>query len=178
MQQTENLFTPDCIRTFTGKYVNIFKPDVSMFCIKDIAHALSMIPRFGGHLPGFYSVAQHSLAVCNSVGNDYQLQALMHDASEAYLMDIPSPIKHNLWNYQDIEEELMYNIAHVFKFDWPIYEQVKLADRKMLQWEWDNLMVSETTGRYWTSDGIKVTYWTPAQAEYNFLRKYDEITKR
>ena len=54
----ENLYTPNCIRTFTGLYMNVFNPKPDMICIEDIAHALSQQPRFGGHLPRMYSVAQ------------------------------------------------------------------------------------------------------------------------
>ena len=53
----ENLHTADCIRTFTGLYMNVFEPTPEMICIEDIAHGLSNMPRFGGHLPEFYSVA-------------------------------------------------------------------------------------------------------------------------
>jgi len=90
----ENLFTPNCIRTFTGKYVNVFEPTLEMICIEDIAHALSMQCRFGGHLPYFYSVAQHSINCSFLVDTPcLKLEVLMHDASEAYLLGIPSPIK-------------------------------------------------------------------------------------
>ena len=50
----ENLYTPNCIRTFTGIYVNVFEPTPEMICIEDIAHALSNQCRFSGHLPTFY----------------------------------------------------------------------------------------------------------------------------
>lgn len=64
---TENLYTKDCIRTVSGIYVNVFEPKPEMFVIEDIAHALSFMPRFAGHLRWPYSVAQHSLAVSNGV---------------------------------------------------------------------------------------------------------------
>lgn len=58
---TESLYTPNCIRTFTGIYMNVFDPTDEMICIEDIANALSHQCRFAGHLPNFYSVAQHSV---------------------------------------------------------------------------------------------------------------------
>src|SRR5665811_1025646 len=97
----ENLYTPNCIRTFTGIYMNVFEPTPEMISIEDIAHALTMQCRFGGHLPDFYSVAQHSLNCSYLIDNPkLKLTALLHDASEAYLLDIPRPIKNNLNNYK------------------------------------------------------------------------------
>ena len=64
----ENLYTPDCIRTYTGIYMNVFEPTLEMIHIEDIAHALSMQCRFGGHLYDFYSVVQKQIRE-DHVGN-------------------------------------------------------------------------------------------------------------
>ena len=56
------LFVPDHIRTYTGKYFNAFDPLPELICIEDIAHALSQQPRYAGHLPQFYSVASKAFA--------------------------------------------------------------------------------------------------------------------
>lgn len=144
--QEENLFTPNCIRTFTGKYVNIFEPKPEMFCIEDIAHALSMQPRFGGHLRAFYSVAEHSINAANYRDAVYSrklsFDLLMHDCSEAYLLDIPSPIKAHLSNYVEIEDKLMRILADKFSFEYPLTQAVKDIDRIMLQVEWNELAIS------------------------------------
>ena len=139
--QKENLYTPNSIRTVSGRYVNVLNPDTDSILIYDIAHALSRMPRFGGHLPHFYSVAQHSMCVANLVDKQHALSALLHDASEAYLMDIPSPIKALLPNYKEIENGLMEVISKKFGFEWPMPDEVKEADKKRLEWEWDNLML-------------------------------------
>jgi len=140
--QEENLFTPNCIRTVSGKYVNVFEPTPDMICIEDIAHALSNQCRFGGHLPRFYSVAEHSLN-CSYLIDDpeLKLEALMHDASEAYLLDIPSPIKKNLTNYKQIEDGLMKVIFEKFGLSYPLHEKVKEVDAIVLQTEWNCLML-------------------------------------
>lgn len=119
--QEENLYTPDCIRTFTGIYVNVFEPTEEMICIEDIAHALSNQCRFGGHLPVFYSVAQHSIIMSDKMHESHKLAALLHDASEAYLLDIPRPIKKGLSNYKEIEDKLMTAIAAKFGFEYPLH---------------------------------------------------------
>lgn len=139
----ENLYTPNCIRTFTGKYINPANPDPELICIEDIAHALSMQPRFGGHLPVFYSVAQHCCHVAMLSPEHLRLTALMHDASEAYLIDVPKPIKSQLTNYKEIETRLMYEIAKKFGFIWPGHEKVDEADIQALEIEWKELMLRE-----------------------------------
>ena len=162
----ENLYTPDCIRTVSGKYVNVFNPKPEMFCIEDIAHALSMQPRFGGHLPVFYSVAQHSILVSISCPKDDQLSGLMHDASEAYLMDIPRPIKGRLSNYKEIEHGLMVMLSDIFKFEYPLPESVKRADELMLNREWHEIMLEDA---YCEPMGHRT-------AKERFLETYNRLT--
>jgi uncharacterized protein len=136
---TENLYS-DSIRTYTGKYVDVFNPTPDMICIEDIAHALSNTPRFGGHLKHFYSVAQHSLS-CAKCMDDYKLEALLHDASEAYLTDMPSPIKKKMPQYQEIEDNLMKVIAEKFGFQYPLPDEVHRIDKQMLDSEWRLLVL-------------------------------------
>lgn len=137
----ENLHTGDSIRTFTGKYINVFDPNPDDIDIRDISHALSQMPRFGGRLPIFYSVAQHSIDCTNRVDEDLVLDALLHDASEAYLMDIPKPIKRRLPDYIEVENNLMKVIAEKFKIEYPIHPEVKKVDKEQLEWEWENIMI-------------------------------------
>ena len=87
------------LQTVSGRRVNPFDPDPSQLDVEDIARALANVCRFGGHCRAFYSVAQHSVIVSELVeqrGGDAEdvFAALMHDASEAYLGDMPHPIKH------------------------------------------------------------------------------------
>ena len=86
------------ISTFTGQSFNILTPDPATVKIEDIAHALSLLCRANGHFNRFYSVAEHSINCCKEAaarGYDktIQLCCLLHDASEAYMCDIPRPIK-------------------------------------------------------------------------------------
>lgn len=149
----ENLYTPDCIRTYTGLYMNVFEPTSEMIDITDIAHALSYQCRFGGHLPKFYSVAQHCLNCSYLIGNpELKLAALLHDASEAYLLDIPRPIKNRLANYKEIENGLMKVIAEEFGFVWPLQKEIKVIDEAMLQTEWDCLMLGNDSHKLQTKD--------------------------
>ncbi|MDP1814463.1 MAG: hypothetical protein Q8K92_08440 [Leadbetterella sp.] len=132
----DKLYTERTIKTISGIYVDVFEPKPEMFVIEDIAHALSMIPRWGGHYPWFLSVAEHSRAVAYKTKGD-KLEALMHDASEAYLMDLPKPIKKNMPEYKAIEDGVMMVIAEKFGFQYPLSEETKLADKVMLEAEWE-----------------------------------------
>ena len=87
------------LQTVSGRWVNPFDPDPEQLDVGDIARALANLCRFGGHCRVFYSVAQHSVIVSELVeqrGGDVEdvFAALMHDATEAYLGDMPHPLKH------------------------------------------------------------------------------------
>src|SRR5688572_22740658 len=101
--------------TYTGKkfYPLDIRPDD--ICIEDIAHGLAGEGRFGNQAPRRISVAEHSLMVSHLVPSKYALWGLLHDASEAYIKDIPSPVKAYLLDYKIMEEALMAVIAEVFK---------------------------------------------------------------
>jgi len=86
------------VETFTGRYVDTNLPDPETIKLEDIAHALSQICRYGGHCSKFYSVAEHAVAVSKRLerrgcGAVLQLAGLHHDDAEAYLGDIPRPLK-------------------------------------------------------------------------------------
>lgn len=163
----ENLYTPDCIRTFTGKYVNVFDVDADTIVIEDICHALSMQCRFGGHLTNFYSVGQHSVEASYLLPLEYKLDGLLHDASEAYLLDIPRPIKEKLSNYKEIEKGLMEIIADKFGFEYPLNGAVKRIDEFLLNSEWDIEMLKPNYSNCWSVQKTKDNFI----AQYQLLRR-------
>lgn len=156
---------PGVIRTFTGKMINVFEPDPDLICIEDIAHALSNLCRFGGHTRRFYSVAEHSLRVAAIVPEKHKIAGLLHDASEAYLVDLPSPIKYFIPKYQEYEQNLMLAIAEKFGFDYPLHSEVVRADRQLLEVEWGEMMVKNPIFRNKTMDN--------RDAEFNFRIFYE-----
>lgn len=166
----EDLSPPNCIRTFTGKEINVFEPHSDMIDVRDVAHALSYHCRFGGHLPEFYSVAQHSVFAANQVDDQYKLQALLHDASEAYLLDIPTPIKRRLGDYKEVEDNLMRVIAQKFGFQYPLHDKVKEVDASMLEWEWNSLMLNNHSF-------LQIGCWSSKKAEKMFLEMYNKLIK-
>ncbi|HMM02016.1 MULTISPECIES: phosphohydrolase [unclassified Dysgonomonas] len=163
-----NTAYPNTIRTFSGKYMNVFAPTIDMICIEDIAHALSMLCRFGGHTSEFYSVAQHSILCADLVAEPYKLEALLHDAAEAYLVDLPSPIKHRMSEYKTIEDNLMKVIAKKFNLAYPFPEAIHKADKDMLKYEWDSLI--EGFNKF-------IIPWSHMDVKNEFLSRYN-IYKR
>jgi hypothetical protein len=168
----ENLFTPRSIRTVSGKYVNVFEPDPDTLCIEDIAHALAHQPRFGGHLPDFFSVAQHSIMCAETAFTHNKFNALMHDASEAYLLDIPRPIKLELSNYKEIENGLMLALAKKFGFEWPMNDSIKGLDDFHLRYEFHDLMLGQQF-----ENCPRIIPMSPRHAKKCFLTQFELYSK-
>lgn len=91
------------IKTHTGQHIDYRNVTTNQIVIEDTAIALSNIYRFAGHVPDFYSVPQHAVLCSQIVPAEFALEALMHDAAEAYCQDIPAPLKRLLPDYQRIE---------------------------------------------------------------------------
>ncbi len=128
------------ILTHSGIEFDLCKPDPDLIEIEDIAHALSNLCRFTGHTKHFYSVAQHSYLCATLVPQEHQLEALLHDAAEAYIGDVSSPLKALLPGYQMIEFNLEQAIRKRFELPPKKSAWVKEADLMMLAAEKAQLM--------------------------------------
>lgn len=129
--------------TYTGKEIEITAPDRNAISSEDIAHALSMICRASGHFRHFYSVAQHSIncmreAAARGYSKRVCMAALLHDASEAYLCDIPSPLKCELEDYKKIEKSFQDEVWKKYGL-FPLSKEeealVKSVDEAVLWYE-------------------------------------------
>jgi uncharacterized protein len=94
-----------------------------------------MIYRFSGQCPYFYSVAEHCVYVANALPPCLKLEGLLHDASEAYLADLPKPVKMGLPDYNLLETQVETIIAEKFCLACPTPSEVKSADLAMLKRE-------------------------------------------
>lgn len=132
----------DWIQTYTGKRFYPAKIREADIDIRDIAHALSLQCRFAGHCTNFYSVAQHSLWVSYHVPTEYRLHGLLHDATEAYLLDIPRPIKRldELYGYRVLESAAWWAIAAKFDLPSTHVHAIETADALALSTELRDLM--------------------------------------
>jgi len=173
-------FKNSWIQTYSGKQFFPLNPDKNQICIEDIAHSLGKICRFNGHSKTFYSVAEHSIYVSQKVSKENMLWGLLHDASEAYLGDIPKPIKPYLHGYKEIENALCQCIASKFNLPYPIPIEVKITDTRILRDEADQLM--EERRNPWSQlvlpgFGIKINKYNHSEATSKFLERYHHLIK-
>lgn len=163
---TDEKYTPNSIETYTGLIFDLKLMEPSTICIEDIAHGLSHVCRFGGHLKKFYSVAQHCVWVANQLGVPDKLSGLMHDASEAYLGDMPSPFKKMMPGYREIEYDLMMVISKKYDFQYPLEPQIKAVDHAALINEWNDHKVGFNP----------LECWSPEEAKDEFLKLFRILT--
>jgi uncharacterized protein len=173
------------IQTFTGRKVFPLNLDPADIAIEDIAHALSMQCRFGGHVREFYSVAEHSIRCAHLVPQDQALHALLHDASEAYLMDMTRPVKYQpeMSAYRDVEKRCERALAIRFGIPEEKTPEIERADKALLVAETRDLM-PEITKDYrpeWLAlpEVARIhlnCLMTSEQAENVFLLCYEMIT--
>lgn len=147
---------------------------------EDIAHALSLLCRYGGHIDTFYSVAEHCVLMSQIVSPENALVALLHDATEAYVVDVPRPVKRYLPDYKRIEDSVWQAIAARFGVDPIIAAEVHEADTRILLTETALLMPgasgwASTQGL--TALPVVVTGWLPAHAKIEYLRRLHELTR-
>ena len=180
--------TPE-IQTVSGARINPFTADAAAISIDDIARALANLCRFGGHCRAFYSVAQHSCHVADFVDArggtaDETHWALLHDAAEAYLGDLPHPIKqHSSLGqlYREAEERLQAVICECFGLQPTPPLVVKEVDRGMLAAERRDLMLDawvwpELTGV--EPIAIEISPWPPDRAADEFRMRHGELARR
>lgn len=164
-----------------------FSLENPVFRITDIAHALGQIARFNGHGKFFYSVAEHSLLVAAimqelEIGDPFE--GLMHDATEAYLSDVPSPFKSLLPDWRRIDEQLTYKMRKTYGLPELMTEECKVADTLALFLEAHELMPSRGHLKHWASPaamelrpqadwlreerGFRLEAWGPSRAGAEF----------
>lgn len=171
------------IQTRSGVKFHLLHPHPADFRITDIAYGLSNVCRFAGHTSSFYSVAEHSVRVSDLIrewkfSEEEQYAGLMHDAAEAYLSDIASPLKYlpDLAMYRDIEHNLEAQIAGSLKVRYPYPWCVKPADQVLLVSEARDLMSPVVDD--WTKKLLvrpldhKIRPWSPAKARRKFMNAY------
>lgn len=173
----------DYIVTLSGTLFYPRDPQPEDMHLSDIANALANLCRYGGHVPKFYSVAQHSV-LCARMAEKMRLHhalvaaTLMHDAGEAYLVDMPRPIKKMLAEYRALEAGIDKVIAEKWCLNLsPMPSIVKEIDNRMLATEASQFFPDhpvkwwEGTGEYAFKlyDDLKITPWSPSRASRQFL---------
>jgi hypothetical protein len=187
------------VQTYTGKKFWPLSPDAEHLDIQDVAHALSMICRFNGHCLKFYSVAQHCFYVSvllekHLYDSDFwedenmtnlewayiQMWGLLHDLPEAYLTDVPAPIKEVIPDFRSIENKILEVVATKWDLGLPMPEIVKVADLIMLHTEKNQLM-SESPSDWnlpYPPAKLEIWAWDPPNAKEWFLMRFDLLHGR
>jgi len=193
---------PATLPTMKGGFFSLDDPFSHQFDIEEIAHALSNICRFNGHVRKNYSVAQHSF-LCSMVNtHECPYEKLMHDCSEAYIGDVTSPLKRMLPTYLDLEMKI--ELALCKFFDLPIAvkigkfsnglpfgevpnlpPQVKETDLSVLAAERIQLLngndVQYANCWNWIDErgikpaDIKIKPWSHTKAKHMFLARFYEL---
>ena len=171
------------IQTLSGKHFNYLDIQQDAIEIEDIATALSHICRFAGHLPEFYSVGQHSVLSSLLVPQEFALEALLHDAAEAYLQDIPAPLKHLLPDYRAMEIRVDAAIRQKFGLPDEQHPTVKYADLVMLASERRDFEIDD--GTVWPmlegiipTDQFVINPVRPGQAYRMFMNRFHQLMER
>ena len=159
--------------TLSGKRLNILQPDPEAIRIEDIACALARQARFNGHTRFFYSVGQHScLGAQVSPTKDVARLMLFHDATEAYIGDLVSPVKALVPDFKIIEGRLEWAIAQRFGLEFPMPKIIKQIDRRLLATEVRDLITTDLASWQIGTDepyDFPVIPWPPEVTEARFL---------
>lgn len=167
------------VQTQSNLHFDYKDPFSSQMCIEDIAHALSHICRFAGHTRTFYSVAQHCVNVSLIVERKYAMAGLLHDAAEAFIGDMPTPLKRLMPEYRALEHTVEAAIFHRFGVDIEDLPHIKEADTIMLITEQRDFMPLPEPS--WVKQcNLKPrpgTLWGfPSEAaKFTFLQRYYEL---
>lgn len=174
--------TDDWMQTFFGGRFYPFNPELNRINTFEIAHALSNLCRFGGHVKEFYSVAEHCVNLSYAVSSENALRALLHDATEAYVVDMPRPIKKYLRMYQDIESSVAKLIAEKYQVGDIYPDEVREADTRILLNE-RNVLIPRH--EIWGIDGVfeplpdvTIHSYTPKQAEWAYISRFDNLARQ
>lgn len=174
------------ISLLSGAKFNYNKPEESDVTIEDIASALSNVCRFSGHLPRFYSVAQHLVNTSRIVSPSNRFTALMHDTAEAFTNDLPTPLKWALPIFKELEVSIESAMGKKFGFEYPYPQEVKEADTIMLMLEKyyvkgdDSIWpLYEKYDKFYVEPYrhlVNIEHsWQPVRAKREFLERFYEL---
>lgn len=180
-QDFKDMFHPEqaWIQTYSGRRFNPMAPIPESIVIQDIAHALANQCRFSGHVKNFYSVAQHCVLVSYICDSQDALWGLLHDATEAYLVDVPRPIKRSGKLEGYIQCEAVMQKAICLRFGLPSKEpsSVHMADTKLLATEARDLLINLRSD--WTQPleplPFKIVALPPEEAKHLYLARFFEL---
>ena len=175
------------ITTYTGNHINPTNPNPALIRIEDIAHALSLLCRGNGHVKTFWSVGQHCIccakeATARGATARVVLACLLHDASECYMSDVPTPFKKKLPEYEIQEDRLLRMIFEKFLGSDLTKEEldlVKEIDHTMLLYDLKELL-GEMTDEEMPKLHMELDYMVQPfrEVEEEFLRIFTLYSRK
>jgi len=181
---TDKTLTYDGMSLHSGDFFSLSDISANNFSIEDIAYGLSGVCRFNGHVKNYmhYSVAQHSVIVSQNVPREFALAALMHDSSEAFICDVPSPLKRRLSQYSDIEGSVTDAIFAKYGIGIAAnHSEIVTSDMRALVTEVRDVL-SEGQKKYFDKYGNfepfrdTIEPISRREAAYMFMKRFQEIT--
>ena len=169
------------IITYSGRKVYPLNMRAGKICLHDIAHALANKCRFGGYTKKFYSVAEHCILMAENDLPGPAVWRLFHDASEAYLPDLLSPIKSRFPDLIAAEHHIIELIRKQFKLPKltsQVHKLIKQGDLAIRYWEGKHLMVNHPDAEWYSKKAIPEIVpqcWLPEEAEQRFIGKACEL---
>lgn len=167
------------MQTYTGLKFYPMDPHPEDISSLDIAHSLSLLCRYNGHVQRFMSVAEHCVLMSEAVSPENALWALLHDATEAYVGDMVKPLKRSMPEYVAVENKVMECIAQHYGLGSSMPAEVKEADLRILINEREALLTP--TSFLWEATvgleplPVTVEGWAPREAEERYLTRLTEL---
>lgn len=176
----------DYMFTYSGIKFYPLEPTLDMFDLEDIARGLSHENRGCGQTDFPLSVAQHSVNVAMVLkelgyGVRTQFIGLCHDISEAYIKDIPTPVKELLPLYRQIEnriQELAYEWAGLGEVTPQDYEPVHWVDRELFYFEAQFLMPNADYPFNPIFKDMIIIPWSPEKAREEYIKLFKELREK
>lgn len=167
------------ISLLNGGYFDYEEPEKSMYTIEDIARGLSHTARFSGQTDRPYYVSQHSVLVSNLVPPEHALEGLLHDGTEAFLCDVPSPLKRMLPGYIELEKRAEADMCKRFGMKFPFHPSIKEADIRVFLAERRDMQpcVKEVCYEGYEPYRNKIIAWDSHMSYIYFMRRFKELTK-
>jgi hypothetical protein len=169
----------DFMQTYTARQFWPLDARPDEVHIEDVAHSLSLQCRYAGHCKRFYSVAEHSVLIANWIwwhGSAADaLCGLLHDATEAYLVDMPRPVKRSMHEYRLHEAALWKVIAERYGLPEIMPDVVHEADNRIIADELVNMAPMAWHEKHRDYLGVELQFWSPAEAEAAFLGTFREL---
>lgn len=175
------------VPTFTGRAFYPLAPRVEDLSIIDIAHHLSNQCRYSGAPITTYNTAQHSCILADYAEKEKKatpgecLEILLHDGAEAYLVDVPRPIKQYLPDYRKWD----YNITMCIR-EWlgmkdkPIPSWQDEIDSRIIADERAQIMFDQALDWEHAAEplGVTIEPWGSRFSEQQFLMRYATYSSR